>query len=114
VTGLNGSRLKNNQLSRSWVRLAILHQKGATLPLGEFDRNRTFDGMSLRTKYQLILGGQRKSLVKGRYRLGLRKSTKFIHIPARPIIEPFWAAHRPVASRNIQKNFRLKMQGERI
>lgn len=44
----------------------------------------------------------------------LRRSTKQFKTPARPIMVPFWAAHRSEARRRISRNFQRKMRGERI
>ncbi len=44
----------------------------------------------------------------------LKKSTKNLVVPARPMIDPFWSAHKTEASRNILNNFKRKMQGEHI
>lgn len=54
---------------------------------------------------------------KGKKKLNpffLRKTTKTLQTPARPIIEPFWDAHKDEADRNIAANFYRKMRGERI
>jgi len=44
----------------------------------------------------------------------LKKSTRTLITPARPIMDPFWRAHEREAKVNIAKNFRRKMRGERI
>ena len=44
----------------------------------------------------------------------LRKTTTRFHTPARPIIDPFWAAHRFETLSNIRANYRRKIAGERI
>ena len=44
----------------------------------------------------------------------LRKTTKTLKTPARPIIDPFWEAHKREAEQNIIANFERKMRGERI
>lgn len=46
--------------------------------------------------------------------LFLRDSTRRLETPARPIIDPFYEAHHLQAWRNIRKNFRRKLAGERI
>ncbi len=44
----------------------------------------------------------------------LRKATSTLTTPPRPIIVPFWSAHKGEAERNIVSNFNRKMRGERI
>jgi hypothetical protein len=39
-----------------------------------------------------------------------RSST--LKIPARPIIEPFWSAHKSQAMQNLRKNFRDAMKAK--
>ncbi|RKY09275.1 MAG: hypothetical protein DRP56_02845, partial [Planctomycetota bacterium] len=51
---------------------------------------------------------------RARRYLFLRKSTVSAHVPARELMEPYWAAHRDEARRNIRRNFRRKMKGEYI
>lgn len=92
------------KLSKKWVYLAFALQEGDEVPLTEATRKRF-----------LKRGGQ---LVKGQDPAArfffIKKQTRSIRIPARPIIDPFWAAHRGEASRNILANFKRKMAGERI
>lgn len=64
-------------------------------------------------RYLIDYGGSMRDRKSRRYFM-LRKSTRFLKTPARPIIAPFWLAHRREARRNIAKNFRRKMRGERI
>lgn len=106
-----------SRVSKSFMRLAALHQEGGEIPLGAYDRNRTFDTMSLRTRMVLIGAGTRSfgrgEKSRARY-MFVRKSTENIKLPARPIIEPFWTAHQTQAAKNIMNNFEKKMRGERI
>lgn len=45
----------------------------------------------------------------------LRKTTgRKIHLPRRQIVDPFWEEKKGGAIANIRKNFRLKLQGQRI
>jgi len=44
----------------------------------------------------------------------LKKTTTKLKNPARPIINPFWQAHKREASQNIMINFHKKLRGERI
>lgn len=43
----------------------------------------------------------------------LRKSTRQLTTPARPIIEPFWADEKAKAMADIRRRFRLKLMGRR-
>jgi len=89
--------------SKRWRSLAKSHQDGFT---------------------REITPGLRKWIVRKGAGLGvvegadtpffLRKRTKTFHTPSRPIITPFWAAHRHESIRNIDMNFKRKMSGERI
>lgn len=105
VVDIQGRQNSNNQLSRSWVRLAVMHQQGYSYPIPEL-------GRSLLRR----LGGRlRRQGWEGEARFYfLRKKTTRITNPARPIIEPFWAAHKDEALANIRKNFSRKLGGERI
>jgi len=44
----------------------------------------------------------------------LRKSTRSLTTPGRPIIDPFWAANKTKAGANIRRNFKAKLSGKRI
>ncbi len=89
--------------SKSWKRIAELQQEGFTRPISKarrgFFRSRG-EGMS-------------KGSAARRY-MFLRKSTTRFKTPPRPIMDPFWRAHGGKAWRNIQRNYRLKMKGQRI
>jgi len=88
--------------SMRWRALAKMHQEGFERPVT--DRQR---------RYFARRGHEIK---RARYRrvFFLRKLTRTFRTPARPILEPFWRAHRNEAARNIAKNFRRKMRGEYI
>jgi hypothetical protein len=91
------------KVSKSWRNIARRQQEGFTTRVSE--RQRAYfravgAGLSERSKYR-------------RY-FFLKKSTKEMKTPARPILEPFWDARRERAWRNIADNYRRKLGGERI
>lgn len=94
---------KQGRLSKSWKEIAKKQQEGFTIPATEKKRAflariaSKFSGRSRLKKYFF-----------------LKKSTRQFKIPARPIIDPFWAAHRADAARKIIRDFERKMAGERI
>jgi len=91
------------KVSKSWKRLAERHQRGFETEVTPKMRRRFRKaGEALPRRSQ-----HRKYFF-------LRKTTRKFRTPARPIIKPFWAAHRNEAWRNIKKNYRRKMAGERI
>ena len=103
--------------SRSWRMLALKHQQG----FSESADAPYFRYHNISIRDYLVQEGSRVD----RARFGgkktrrrnvffLRKSTQMLRTPARPIIDPFWAAHRAEAARNIRQNFIRKMKGERI
>jgi hypothetical protein len=90
------------RVSRRWKILARVLQKGFVTPVtAGIRRYLTRYGSDLRDR-------------KSRKYFMLRKNTRFLKTPARPIISPFWRAHENQAQRNIAVNFRRKMRGERI
>jgi len=89
------------KLSKSWIRLAQLHQQGGKLPVTDDMR-----------KGLITIGQGMKGKKKNVF--FLKKTTTEIRIPARPIIDPFWDAHERQAEQNIIANFARKMRGERI
>lgn len=89
--------------SKSWKRIAEKQQEGFTGQTTESLRE-TFRGMGSRMS---------KRSVARKY-MFIRKSTARFKTPARPIMEPFWAAEHDRAWKNIQRNFRLKLKGQRI
>lgn len=95
------------KVSKSWLKIARFHQAGGKVE-PRFSRKmlgRIFAWTGAKLK--------KRSPDKARY-FFLRKSTVSFRAPARPIIDPFWAAHRAEAASNIRQNFRRKMRGERI
>lgn len=91
------------RVSASWKRIAKKQQEGFTETLTDSKRA------------SFIHWGARmgKSNPRRKYHF-LKSSTKSMKTPARPIIEPFWRAHRNHAMRNIASNFRKKLRGQRI
>ena len=87
----------------SWRRIAAFQQRGGSADVS--DRMR-------RSLRHIGSGfGKRSRLRKYFF---LKKSTTTFDVPARPIIGPFWRAHEDESWRNIRKNFRKKMKGQRI
>jgi len=89
--------------SKSWKRIAQKQQEGFTGQMTE-SRREMFRGMGSRMS---------KRSVARKY-MFIRKSTTRLKTPARPIMDPFWQAEEYRAWKNIQRNFRLKMKGQRI
>ena len=88
-------------LSRSWLRLARIHQEGFRHGMGEAARAQ-------------IIRQLKYAPESVRKYFALRKETRRFHTPARPIVAPFWQAHRSQALANIRANYRRKIAGERI
>ena len=103
--------------SVTWRRLAKMHQEGfaASVDAPYFNNQSTTTGQFLRgvgSRVDHKLFGKKKS--RRRNVFFLRRSTRRLKTPARPIIDPFWRAHHDDAVRHIRRNFRLKLQGKRI
>ena len=97
---------KGPKLSKSWKRLAQLHQAGGKIPVTP-DIRKAF--------IAIAAGMQKKKNTRNQSNVFfLKQSTTHMDIPARPIIEPFWNAHKRDAEQNIVANFHRKMAGERI
>jgi hypothetical protein len=97
------------RISKNWQRIVAMHETGFQTDVDAPTRY----GTSLR-KFFIRQGaamGKRSRLKKYYF---IRKSTRYFKTPARPILEPFWQAHREGAWRSIRNNFRRKMAGERI
>lgn len=116
----DGSRQATSQsrLSASWLNIVKNTVEGRSFRAGQFKKEGIYSqGWNARTAIVAAAFGGRKgkkSLKPGRERFLLRRSTSTLRIPARPIIEPFWAAHQAEAGRNILVNFERKLNGERI
>lgn len=103
--------------SVTWRRLALMHQQGFETSVD----TPAFRGLSVSIeKYFRRMGsavdyktfGKRKSARRKFF--FLKKSTRTLKTPARPIIDPFIRANRADALRKIQRDFRAKMRGRRI
>lgn len=97
---------KGERLSYSWKRIAKLHQAGARIYVKP-DLRKALAEMGGRMK-------KRKATRSAANAFFLKKSTTHFDVPDRPIIEPFWQAHKREAEQNILLNFHRKMKGERI
>ncbi len=91
------------RVSKSWKRLAQLHQKGFTAAM-----------TTSRRRYFARKGGAMSPRAAGRRFLFLKKSTRQFRTPARPILDPFWDRHQEAAWMNIRRNFKRKLAGQRI
>lgn len=91
------------KLSESWKRLARIHQKGFTRGVTEFQR-----------RWLANRGAALGTIEGGRTPFFLKKSTRYFHTPARPVIDPYWRKHKGESLRNIRSNFLRKLKGERI
>ena len=89
--------------SKSWKRIAKLQQEGFTRPITE-KRRKSF----------VALGRAMSKRSPARKYMFLLKSTRMLTTPPRPIIDPFWDSEKRRSWRNIQRNYRLKMKGQRI
>lgn len=116
--GFMGLSLGLGRSAGTWSRLAAKHQEGFVVDAGDGDLDRTSDTMSVRSRLRKrgqALSKSRSPRLNAAARFHfLKDSTSLLHVPARPIIDPFWDAHRHETARNIEKNFNRKMQGKRI
>lgn len=94
---------RGKALSKSWKRIAEQQQKGFTRPI-----------TAIRRRSILLTAMRLGKRAKGRQYLFLKKTTEQFTTPARPIIAPFWIAHRSEAEAKIKSNFERKMAGQRI
>jgi len=99
---------RGGRLSSSWKQLLIKHQEGIDVLYG-YSRKELgihFANIGARLK--------KRGDPDARFFFLRRSSGRRLEIPPRPMIEPFWKAHKSEARRNIAKNFRLKLAGKRI
>lgn len=94
---------RSNQISKSWRRLGEIQQSGFSTAVTKEQR-----------KAFARRGGELGTIEGGNTPFFLRKSTTHLNTPARPIISPFWYAHKAAAMSNISSNFKSKMAGNRI
>ena len=92
-----------SKVSKSWKRIAEAQQEGFTREITERQR-----------RYFRSLGFGLGKRSRFRRYFFLRKETLKFVTPARPIMDPFWEAHKRRAWHNIRDNYRRKMRGERI
>lgn len=98
---------RGKMLSKSWKRIAQRLQEGFTETVDTQKRL----GLIRRGARMLTKSGRGQKAQKYFF---LRKATKTFSTPARPIVDPFWDAHRNQAQRNIIANWERKLRGERI
>jgi hypothetical protein len=89
--------------SATWRRIAKMQQEGFTGEMAEIFRH-----------YYRVRGARMGRRSAARKFFFLRKSTRRFTTPARPIVEPFIAAHRAAALRAIRADYIRKLRGERI
>lgn len=90
-------------LSKSWKRIAETQQEG-------FEKN-----IPSRLRAWIIEKGAALGTAEGQTTpFFLKRTTRTFKTPARPVVDPFWQAHRNEARREIKNNFKRKMLGERI
>jgi hypothetical protein len=99
---------RSAKLSTSWKKMVLKHQEGAAVLYGG---SRTDLGRRLAR-----IGGRLKKKGDPDAKFFFLRHTtgRRIDLPERPMIDPFWDAHKSEAGTNIAKNFRLKMAGKRI
>ena len=89
--------------SSTYRRIAELMQKGGT------------HGMKDSARHALRRAGQRMGKRSStRKYFFIRKTTQTFHTPARPVIDPYFRAHRMEFLASIHNKWRAKMIGERI
>lgn len=93
-------------VSESWRGLAVKAQRGARYRVT--DEQRRYFAQLADSKYG---PGKRSQFRKYFF---IKKSTTHFTTPARPMIEPFLAAHGREVVPNVRRNFVRKMRGERI
>jgi hypothetical protein len=89
-------------VSKSWKRIAEKHQKGFEVQVTKRQRRflARYGGELKRSKYKPFFF--------------VKKETKTFKVPARPIMEPFWARWENQSKRRITRNFQKKLKGELI
>lgn len=100
---IKGDAREKDRISKSWKHLAEIHQKGfSRTPMPKY------------RGYLAGYGGRLSKRSKFRRVFFLRKETRQFHTPARPIVDPFWAAHKRDVFASIRRDYRRKLRGERI
>jgi len=91
------------RVSKSWKRIAQMHQEGFDRPMTESRR-----------RYFLFKGAAMSKRSAARKYLFIKPGTTQFKTPGRPIMEPFWRSEKDRAWRNIRRNYQLKLRGQRI
>lgn len=106
-----------NQLSRSWVYLATKLQGGHAFGAGELQASSDVHYFAANARTRLFREGVAIS-ARGRISAArwffLKKSTKMLKIPERPIIEPFWHSRITESAVRVQQNFGRLLSGEKV
>jgi hypothetical protein len=89
--------------SGGWVNTARKHEKGFERTISPGLRKMIIDK-----------GAELGSVDGGNTPFFLKKSTRKLKTPGRPLVKPFWDKYRDQFQAKIKKNFRAKMRGERI
>lgn len=125
--GRSPNRAPLRSLSRG-VRYAVRDQKPYTMAVG-FIPEKSGGWVKTAEKHQkgferTISPGLRKLIVSRGSELGvaeggntpffLKQSTRKFKTPGRPLVSPFWARYNAQFQKDIAKNFKAKMAGERI
>lgn len=107
--GFGGKGLKSYS-SMSILKIAKLQQEGFSASADSATTYSTLRKFFRRLGAKYVKAGS-KRVAKFFF---LKKSTSTLKTPARPIIDPFWDAHKMEAWKNIKSNFNRKLAGERI
>ena len=86
------------KISKSWQRIAWKQQEGVHIPL-------TDELRAYFVKVGMVMRGRP---------IGFKEEKKFLIVPPRPSIEPFWRANYQKAWRNIKSVYQRKMRKERV
>ena len=90
---------KGGSGSNAYINVAAIHQAGQTRHVSEKKR-----------RYFAVVGKTLPERSKFRKFFFIRKSTTTFKTPARPIIDPFWEAHRGAMERDIKSRYRDLMR----
>jgi len=112
--GYDGGKLNisfgfvQRRLGTSWKKLILKHTQGTDVL---YSGSRQALGRRLAR-----IGGRLKKQndPDAKYFFLRRRTGNRIRLPKRPMIDPFWKANEDDARRNIAKNFRRKLAGQRI
>ena len=93
-----------NRISKSWARIVSFQQAGGQIPVKE-ELRRVLIGIGAKLK--------KRRVAEAKY-FFLLPSTAQLKVPPRPIIDPFWNAHKAEIMPKIQKYFDRKLKGEYV